>query len=132
MPKRTTKRTTKDKSTSWYKKKADKVFSDFIRQRDGGVCITCGNRKDWKYQQAGHYHSRSCVALRYNEKNVNCQCVACNVFKGGNYPIYAIKMIEKYGDNILYELDEILKESKKNIGKYGKDFYKGIIKKYRI
>lgn len=117
-------------SISKLKKKADKLFSIFIRQRDGGKCITCGKIDEWKYMQAGHYIQRDCLALRYDEKNVNCQCYACNVLRKGNYPIYAIKMIEKYGDDILFELDEIFKESKKNIKKYGREFYQEVIKKY--
>ena len=125
-----TKMKKKDKSTSWYLKKADKVFSDFIRQRDKGVCCTCGNKKEWKYQQAGHYEKRSCLALRFNEKNVNCQCVRCNIFLKGNYPAYSRFLMKKYGDNILYELEEIVKESKRTIKKYGKDFYKYIINIY--
>jgi hypothetical protein len=38
--------------------------------------------------------------------------------------------MRKYGDNILYEFDEIVKESKRTIKKYGKDFYKKIIEIY--
>ena len=123
-------KTKKEKSASWFLKKADKFFSDYIRKRDKGVCICCGDKKEWKYQQAGHYISRSCFPLRFNEKNVNCCCVRCNVFLNGNYPAYSLAMMKKYGDNILYELDEIKKESKRNVKKYGKDFYKAIIKLY--
>jgi 5-methylcytosine-specific restriction endonuclease McrA len=113
------------------KKKADKVFSDFIRQRDNGTCFTCGCVKDWKEQQNGHYISRSCLALRYDETNCHCQCVACNVFKGGNYTAYAVKMMEKYGANKLKELEEIKRDSMANIKKYGKEFYLDIIEKYK-
>ncbi len=120
----------KKESLSKLKKKADTLFSIFIRKRDGGRCITCGKVQEWKYTDAGHYIPRDCLKLRYDERNVNCQCKVCNVFKKGNYHIYSLKMIEKYGDDVLYELDEILKKSKRKIEKYGVDFYKKIIEKY--
>lgn len=80
--------------------------------------------------QAWHYITRGCIPLRYSVINVNCQCVGCNIFKKGNYPIYSIKMMQLHWDNILYELNEIEKESKANPQKYGRDYYQKIIKLY--
>jgi hypothetical protein len=120
----------KTKPVSYYKKKADKLFSDFIRDRDGWKCLTCGKEGDNKSIQCGHYETRGCIQLRYHEKNAHAQCVVCNIFKKGNYPVYAVKMLEKYGPDILYELDEVYKKSKIEVGKFGVDFYKEIIKKY--
>lgn len=54
--------------------------------------------------QAGHYISRSSLALRFDERNVNCQCMPCNVWKHGAMDVYALKLQAKYGDNILAEL----------------------------
>jgi hypothetical protein len=88
------------------KKKADKWCSDYIRQRDKGVCFTCGCKKEWKYQQAGHYISRVYGNLRYYEKNVHCQCYSCNVMKHGNMDEYAIRLQQKYGKDILEELNK--------------------------
>lgn len=51
------------------------AFSKFIRQRDSGVCFTCGVRKHWKEMQAGHYVSRTHMSLFLDEINVNCQCL---------------------------------------------------------
>lgn len=117
-------------SISVLKKKADKVFSDFIRKRDKGKCFTCGCVKEWKQQQNGHYITRGCIATRYDETNCHCQCVACNIFKCGNYTAYSLKMIEKYGVEKLEELEKIKQDSMVNIKKYGKEFYLDIIKKY--
>lgn len=126
------------KTISKLKKEADKVFSDFIRDRDSWECCTCGNKcpdnTDWRMRKmwhAGHYIARDCLALRYDEKNVNCQCYGCNVAKKGNYPVYALKMMRLHGDNILYDLDEVLRDSKANIKKYSTDFYENIINKYK-
>lgn len=87
------------------KKKLDKVFSDYIRQRDGGRCYTCGSTQEWKYQQNGHFISRGKMSTRYDEQNCHCQCVSCNVFKNGNYPEYAAKLQDQYGDGIIKELN---------------------------
>lgn len=122
----------KEKTISQLKKKADKVFSDFIRQRDGGVCITCGKKDEWKNMQCGHYIPRDCLELRYSPKNCNTQCVGCNVFRKGNYHIYSLKLMSKYGADILHELDEVLKDYKRDGSrKYGKQFYLDIIDQYK-
>ena len=123
-------KTKKEKSASWYLKKADKVFSLWIRNRDNNKCFTCGKQMTKTESQCGHYVSRSCFPLRWNEKNTACQCVGCNIFKKGNLDQFALNLMKKYGDNILYDLDDIKKESKRNVKKYGKDFYKAIIKLY--
>ena len=94
----------KQKSISRLKKEADTVFSLFIRQRDKH-CVTCGAPAT----QAGHYVSRSWLGLRYNEKNVNGQCVRCNIFKKGNMDEYARFLIRKYGAGILEELNKLKK-----------------------
>ena len=86
------------------KKDADKVFSDFIRQRDKGRCYTCDNIKDWTEQQNGHYMSRRHTNTRYDEENCHCQCVSCNVFLRGNMPLYAIRLQKQYGNDILKDL----------------------------
>ena len=93
------------KSISKLKRELDSIFSQFIRQRDKGICLTCRTIKPWKEQQAGHYWSRSFTNTRFDERNVHCQCVGCNVFKYGNKEVYSLRMIEKYGVEILDELD---------------------------
>lgn len=117
----------KDKTISQLKKLADEVFSLYIRKRDGR-CFTCGSSQNL---QAGHYIPRDCLELRYDVRNVNCQCIGCNVFKKGNYTIYALNMMRKYGDNILYDLDEIVKKYKADgTRKYPKTFYIDVINTY--
>lgn len=101
------------------KKDLDKVFSIFIRQRDKGVCFTCGDKKRWKYQHNGHFISRTHLAVRWDEYNCNCQCVGCNVFKSGNYIEYTMRLIEKYG----HEKVEELIEAKKQITKLDRVWY---------
>lgn len=126
-------RVKKAMSISSLKKKADDIFSIFIRRRDQGKCITCGTVKEWKHMQAGHYIPRDCLELRYSEVNCHCQCPGCNIFRKGNYTIYSIRLMELYGPNILYELDEIVKKYKEDgLKQYKQDFYLSIIDKYKI
>lgn len=87
------------------KKTLDIVCSVYIRLRDKGICITCGVEKHWKEQQNGHFFSRQYLATRWDERNCNCQCVGCNVFRGGNMAIYSVKMLKKYGPKVIEELD---------------------------
>jgi 5-methylcytosine-specific restriction endonuclease McrA len=100
------------KSVSKLKKQADKVFSEYIRRRDNGVCATCGTVRQWKEMQNGHYVSRSHNSLRYDERNCNTQCVACNMFKKGAMDEYALFIIRKYGIDTLHELKRLKNEIK--------------------
>lgn len=85
--------------------KLDKIFSLYIRFRDNGVCYTCGKRGDIKNMQAGHYVSRSCYALRWDETNVHCQCYSCNVCKHGDLITYRERLIEDYGDATVEQIE---------------------------
>lgn len=91
----------KKKSVKKLKEELDAVFSLFIRNRgsmDGmNQCFTCGKTFLIKDLQDGHYESRRFLSLRYSEVNNHPQCFDCNIRKKGNYTVYAIKMIEKYG-----------------------------------
>lgn len=123
------------KSVAKLKKKADALFSQYVRLRDAdkrGVapCITCGVKKNWKDMQAGHFIKRSVSLLRYDEENVNAQCMQCNVFKYGEQYLYAKALDDKYGDGTadklnsqrwethkftVAELEEIISDAKANI-----------------
>jgi len=123
VPKKTVK---KSKSLADWKKELDTIFSIYIRMRDNGVCITCGSKTFWKYQQNGHYVSRAVLSLRWDEKNCNCQCPSCNVFKHGNMDEYALALQRKYGKNILNELHK----EKYKVVKLTPQWYEDKIKYY--
>ena len=83
----------------------ERYFSPYIRQRDNGVCFTCGNTKEWKFQHAGHFIPKSKYSdTEFDETNVHCQCPKCNTFKHGNLTEYTLKMIDKYGREKVEEL----------------------------
>ena len=77
-----------------------------IRLRDSNddgwaFCISCN--KPIKYGSsechAGHYIPAGASSpLRWNEFNVNVQCVGCNTWKNGNPHEYRNGMILKYGE----------------------------------
>ena len=118
------------------KTKLDKIFSKYIKQRDGGQdyfkCISCGGVKPMTQFNAGHFWSRRYMSTRYCEKNVNGQCVYCNFHLKGNIQGYANGLIRKYGKDILVEL-EIKKNNTTKMGAFEFDLlineYKGKLKK---
>ena len=89
-------------------------FSPYIRQRDRGVCFTCGNTKDWKEQQAGHFIPKGSYSdTEFDEINVNCQCASCNTFKHGNLTEYTLRLIDKYGREVVDDLQRRKYKTKK-------------------
>lgn len=98
------------KSISKIKKKADAVFSRYIRLKNsvGGccICVTCRVLKPIKEMQAGHYIPRNILSVRFDEDNVHPQCPACNVFNKGRLDEYAIWLQENYYIGILAELHD--------------------------
>jgi len=83
----------------------ERYFSPYIRQRDNGKCFTCGDKKDWKKQHAGHFIPKGSYSdTEFDETNVHCQCPKCNTFKHGNLVEYTLKMIDKYGREKVNEL----------------------------
>ena len=99
----------KKHSLSWHKKQADKYFSQVVRLRSADLfgqvtCYTCGKIFHWKKIQCGHYMSRNKLATRYDFDNCRPQCMACNIFKKGNYPEFASRLVGEMGLTILADL----------------------------
>lgn len=133
----------KKQTVATLKKKADTVFSQYVRYRDGEFrrgdwlveCITCGIEKPLKEMQAGHFVSRRVNELRFDEMNVNAQCIGCNMFKQGEQYLYSKNLDAKYGDGTadalmakrhlthkftITELEEIIQDAKTQIEWYQK------------
>lgn len=89
-----------------YFKEVQIVFNKWVRLRDRGeVCISC--QKPNGAEQAGHYRSvGSSPELRFNEFNVNGQCVRCNMHLHGNLINYRIGLIKKYGIKKVEKLEK--------------------------
>lgn len=91
-----------------------KIFSKYIRSKDADwknevACFTCGVRADWRTQDAGHYVPKSTGGsyLKYYETNVHNQCILCNRIKAGNYAVYKMRLIEKYGEGVINHLNAL-------------------------
>ena len=83
----------------------ERYVSPYIRQRDNGICFTCGVRKNWKAMHAGHFISKGSYSdTEFDEINIHCQCPSCNTFKHGNLREYTLRMIDKYGLGKVQEL----------------------------
>jgi len=100
------------KSISKLKKELDKYFSLYIRLRDAtdheGLCqcITCGKISHYKKGiQNGHFQSRRFMATRYDEQNCSSQCIACNLYRGGEQYRFALAIDSKYGEGTAQELE---------------------------
>jgi hypothetical protein len=97
-------------SLSSLEKKLDRVFSEYIRQRDadeGGTvsCCTCGRLMFWKESDAGHFVKRQHRATRWNPMNCAPQCQRCNHWMGGRQDDFSRYIIHRYG---LKTYDELM------------------------
>jgi len=99
----------KQKTLSQLKKKADKVFSEYVRRinadRYGRLkCYTCNKTLNVSGCHAGHFHARRHLATRWDEMNVKPQCPRCNLWEEGDKPTFAENLVREYGVGILEEL----------------------------
>jgi hypothetical protein len=82
-----------------YEKEAQEIFNKYIRKRDVlKGCVSCGADLSKNKFDAGHYISvKQSNNLRYNEFNVNGQCVHCNQHNHGAIVNYRIGLICRIG-----------------------------------
>ena len=93
--------------------KLDAVFSEYIRRRyaknDIAQCVTCGKKDHWKNLQAGHFISRKHYATRWNEENVQVQCVACNVYRYGAQYLFGLYLGSDKSQELLQLSRQVVK-----------------------
>lgn len=90
----------REASTATWKKKAWKAFADYIKARDGNVCVTCGTTiLKPRNHQAGHFIPKEIGGpdLYFEETNVHSQCGYCNRNLGGWGEKYNDVMLQRYG-----------------------------------
>ena len=109
-----------------------KVFSEYIRRREadeGGTayCFTCGQPKFWKELHAGHFIGGRTNSVLFNEEIVKPQCLMCNVFLGGNYGPYTLKMLDLHGREKVEEFMALKHQTKK----YTKSDLEDLIQTYK-
>ena len=105
-----------------------KVFSRYIRLRDavawqsehpeyngepGAACVTCRRFFVIKALQAGHFIPGRHQSILFDERNVAAQCLRCNVHLKGNWVSYRRYMLERYGEEVIAELEYLDTQSRK-------------------
>lgn len=124
------------KNLSYYKDKAWKMFSKYIRTRDclattkfpdQGKCVTCGKFFPFSELQAGHAIGGRNNSILFDKELVNAQCKFCNGYGNGRYAEYSVWFIEKYG---LEKWEEKVKLSRE-IVQYKQQDYEEMYEKYK-
>tara|TARA_R110002072_G_scaffold69057_3_gene167621 strand:+ start:382 stop:777 length:396 start_codon:yes stop_codon:yes gene_type:complete len=121
------------KTLSKLKKELDKWFSLYIRLRYASVdgiikCFTCDKVSHYKKgMHAGHFMSRRFLSTRWNEDNVQNQCVKCNIFDSGQQYAFGKLLDVRVGDGTSEELQELSRTTVK----YMRHEYDDMIKFYK-
>lgn len=81
------------------KRKLWTLFSAYVKERDGNVCISCpATGLEGSGWHAGHmFPAGAHAVIKFEPKNVHSQCFRCNINLGGNGAAYAERFIERYG-----------------------------------
>jgi hypothetical protein len=122
----------KPKTIRYLRKLAWNLLSQIIRLENSNhagnvICYTCGASYHWREMQAGHAIGGRHNAVLLDTTIIRPQCVACNVFKRGNYPVFVAKLVRENGID-WYE--EKLRESQ-TIKTYTRGDLEELIKNYR-
>lgn len=75
------------------------------RDKNGNCkCFTCGKVQHWKEMDAGHFVSRNNKATILDPTNCHAQCKFCNRWGNGERDKYFLRMVERYGSEVVKEL----------------------------
>lgn len=103
-------------------KKLDVIFSQYIRLRNADKhgmvkCFTCGKRGHWKNDgmQAGHFMSRRHYSTRWDEDNVQVQCLSCNIYQQGLQYVYSKKLGEQTSNRLYLQSQQTVKYTNADI-----------------
>lgn len=109
------------------KELAQKIFNQFIRERDKDLpCISCGTTNPIQYH-AGHFKPAGGFGyLKFDENNVHKQCSVCNNHRSGNLVPYRVALIEKIG---IQEVERL--ELPNELKSWSVEEYQEIITTYR-
>jgi len=101
--------------------KYDRVFSDYIRTRDGWTCQRCGkyyNPDESNKRMAlhcSHYYGRGRYSVRFEPDNAVALCYGCHRFLGSNPADHLDFIRERLGEKkfrlLTKKRNEIVKKS---------------------
>lgn len=124
------KKRSKRNSLASYKKKLWKVFSQYIKLRDGPQCFVCGKTglkgQNW---HVGHCIPKAAggLLLYFHEQNNHSCCYFCNINLGGNGAVYNQRIREVYGNEMM---DELLR-LRGRVVKWTREDYEDLIAEYK-
>ena len=104
------------------KGKAWKSFSDYIRLRDclettGSpdwcICCTCGKKVPYSQTDPGHAIAGRNNTILLHDELCHGQCKGCNI--NGNYGMYSLFMIKRYGLEHWEKLCFLARQGKKMV-----------------
>ena len=101
------------KNRVWYWCAKYIKLRDAVSRKEGwGYCVSCNKIVQIKYADAGHFIGRGLggsSGVYFDERNIRLQCKQCNAFKQGNYTEYRKFMLDKYGQEVIDELERLHK-----------------------
>jgi hypothetical protein len=121
----------KPKSLPKLKNELQEIFNSYIRLRDEGKpCISCN--QTGKYLQAGHYFPvQGYDGLRFDEFNVNGECIKCNCFDEGHLIGYGDNLTKRIGIESMTWLKDVAAEYKRTGNKWSRSQLEGLIEVYK-
>ena len=90
-------------SRRWLIAELDKHTSITVSRHDPR-CVTCGARQGL---QCSHFYSRRHLAIRFDLRNCNAMCAGCNRRHNTDPSAYLAYMLERYGPEVVAELDRL-------------------------
>ena len=92
----------KPKTVKYLRKLAWTLLSKIVRNKYADhrgfcTCYTCGSVGPMSEMQAGHAIGGRNNSVLLDESIIRVQCVRCNIFLRGNYPVFAAKLIRENG-----------------------------------
>ncbi|HAK3334180.1 TPA: recombination protein NinG [Salmonella enterica] len=83
---------------SYWINMAQKAVNEYIRERDRyKPCVSCGTYTTSQWD-AGHYRTTAAAPqLRFDERNIQKQCIRCNQHLSGNLVPYRVELIKRIG-----------------------------------
>lgn len=101
------------KTLGQYEKEAKREFQKWIRKRDAELpCISCGTFRSTVFD-GGHYKKAELYSgVIFHPLNCHKQCGKCNRYLGGNELNFRNGLIERYGNEAIFELEKIADETR--------------------
>ena len=101
------------KTLSDLEAEAKKSFQKYIRLRDKYLpCVSCGVNET-ELWDGGHYKKAEIYSgVIFNEMNCHKQCRKCNRFLGGNELNYRTGLIQRYGEKLVNEIEQLANDTR--------------------